>query len=157
MSIFFEEGSVMPSIEDSFKHPERITECLIVDEVSKLSQDAIQEFCKPGGYGEQLVQEGKLRKKTLIRLSKKDDLERRTSMMNIQLAKDNNDVLWRKLVKNRKQKHDLIDAIDKKYGSKGSRLAKKSQNEFLHGGAKKTGVLPKSFMRAGGEDRISKD
>ena len=157
MSIFFEEGSVMPSIEASFAHPERITECLIVDEVSKLPTETIQEFCKPGGVGEQLVQEGKMRRKTLVRLSKKDDLERRTSMMNIQLAKDNNDILWRKLVKNRQQKHDLIDAIDKKYGHRGARLAKKSQNEFLHGGAKKTGVLPKSFMRAGGEDRVSKD
>ena len=157
MSIFFEEGSVMPSIEESFEHPERIMECMIVDEVSKLPTEKIQEFCKEGGVGEQLVSEGKLRRKTLVRLSKKDDLERRSSMMNIQLAKDNNDILWRKLVKNRQQKHDLIAAIDKKYGSKGERLAKKAQNDFLHGGAKKTGVLPKSFMRAGGEDRISKD
>lgn len=153
MGIFLEEGSVQASIDQSFAHPERIVESFIVDEVAQLPTEKIQEFCQPGGVGEQLVQEGKLRRNTLVRLSKKDDLERRSSMMNIQLAKENNDPLWKKLVKNRQQKHQLIDAIDKKYGAKGERLAKKAQNEFLHGGAKKTGVLPKSFMRAGGEDR----
>lgn len=153
MGIFLEEGSVQAGIDQSFSHPERIVESFIVDEVSQLPTESIQEFCKEGGVGEQLVQEGKLRRNTLVRLSKKDDLERRSSMMNIQLAKEKNDPLWKKLVINRQKKHQLIDAIDKKYGAKGERMAKKAQNDFLHGGAKNTGVLPKSFMRAGGEDR----
>lgn len=150
----FESGQIMPSIEESFADPSCVEEMFIVDEVAHLPQSTIQEFCKPGGVGEQLVQEGKLRRKTLVRLSKKDDLERRSSMMNIQLAKEANDPLWRKLVKNRQQKRELIAKIDKKYGMKGARLAKKGQQEFLHGGAKKTGTLPKSFMRAGGEERL---
>lgn len=150
----FNFGNVEPSINESLKDPSALIEAYIVDEVSGLSQEKIQEFCQEGGVGEQLVQEGKLRRNTLVRLSKKDDLERRTSMANIQLAKEKNDILWRKLVKNRQQKHALIDAIDKKYGSKGQRVAKQAQKEYLQGGAKRTGVLPKSFMRAGGEDRV---
>ena len=149
----YDYGITQPSIEDAFRDPSCVTEAFIVDEVSQLPQEKIQEFCKPGGVGEQLVMEGKFRKNTLIRLSKKDDLERRTSMMNIQLAKEKNDRLWHKLVKNRQQKREIIAAIDKKYGQQGTRLAKQGQQEFLHGGAKKTGVLPKSFMRAGGNDR----
>lgn len=153
----FDFGEITPSIEESFSDPGAIMEAYIVDEVSKLSDSKIQEFCEEGGVGEQLVHEGKLRRNTLVRLSKKDDLERRSSMMNIQLAKEANDPLWRKLQINRQKKRELIAAIDKKYGNKGTRLAKKAQNDFLHGGAKKQGVLPKSFMRAGGDDRISKD
>lgn len=149
----FDYGIVEPTIEQTFSDPYEIMEMFIVDEVSRLPQDKIQEFCAPGGIGEQLVTEGKFRKNTLVRLSKQDDLERRTSMMNIQLAKENNDKLWQKLVKNRQQKREIIAAIDKKYGHKGATLAKRGQQEFLHGGAKKTGVLPKSFTRAGGADR----
>ena len=65
-------------LEESFADPNVMAEALIVDEVSQLPVSKIQEFCAPGGVGEQLVQEGKLRKKTLVRLSKKDDLTRRT-------------------------------------------------------------------------------
>ena len=39
-----------------------------------------------------------------------------------------------------------------KYGHKGEKVAKAGQAEYLHGGKK--AVLPKSFMKAGGEDRV---
>lgn len=136
-------------IEENFKDPNEVIGLLVVDEVSQLSDDAIQEFCKAGGVGEQLVQEGKLKKKTLVRLSKKDDLSRRTMMMAMKLAKDANDPLFDKLALNRVKERELLDKIYKKYGNKGTKLAKAAQTEYLH----KKPVLPQSFMKAGGEDR----
>ena len=46
-----------------------------------------------------LEAKGKISRKTIIRLNKKDDMERRTSAAAYQMAKDANDPLWDKLVK----------------------------------------------------------
>lgn len=138
-------------ITESFKDTGLLEESFIVDEVSHLSDAKIQEFCMPGGVGEQLVQEGKMKKKTLVRLSKKDDLTRRTKMSALLLAKEKNDPLYDKLVINRQKKKELVSKIMAKYSMKGQKVAKMAQAEYLRGGTK--AVLPKSFMRAGGEDR----
>ena len=143
-------GSNTASIAESFNNPNEICEMFIVDEVSQLPTEKIQEFCKPGGVGEQLVTEGKLRKNTLIRLNKQDDLTRRTKMMALQIAKEKNDPLWTKLKKNRVQERMLLQKIMKKYGREAQRLAKEGQREWLHSPAP---ALPKSFQKAGGEDR----
>ena len=153
----FGHGSYEPTIEENFKNPNEVLEMMIVDEVSQLPDEKIQEFCQPGGVGEVLVSEGKLKNKTLVRLSKKDDLSRRTKMMALQVAKEKNDPLWTKLAKNRIKERELIAAITNKYGTKATTLAKKAQNEYLHGGADKKPVLPKSFMKAGGKERLSED
>ena len=78
-------------------------------------------------------------------------------MVAMQLAKEKNDPLWRKFVKNTQIRNKLKSDIKKKYGTQSNRLAKKAQQDFLHGGPRKQGVLPKNFTRFGGDDRISKD
>ena len=140
-------------IDEEFKDPSILEEVMIADEVSRLPEEKIKEFCQEGGVGEQLVQEGKLRKKTLVRLSKQDDLTRRTKMGALLLAKEKKDPLYAKLVKNRQQKKDLVSKIMKKYGTKGQRVAKQAQSEYLHG---KKSALPKNFMKFGGDDRLGK-
>ena len=137
-------------IDEEFKDPSILEEVMIADEVSRLPEDKIKEFCEAGGVGETLVQEGKLIKKSLVRLRKQDDLTRRTKMGALLLAKEKNDPLYAKLVKNRLQKKELVSKIMKKYGTKGQRVAKQAQSEYLHG---KKSALPKNFMKFGGEDR----
>lgn len=148
----FSTGSVEPSLETVFENPNALLELFIVDEVSQLTDEKIQEFCKPGGVGETLVSEGVMKNKTLVRLSKKDDLSRRAKMAALRLAEEAGDQLWDKLVKNRIKERELIGKIVQKYGTKGEKVAKKQQQEFLHGKGGK-GVLPKSFMKAGGAER----
>lgn len=138
-------------INEEFKDTTQLEECFIADEVSRLPEDKIKEFCEAGGVGEQLVQEGKLRKKTLVRLSKQDDLTRRTKMGALLLAKERKDPLYDKLVKNRMMKRDLVNKIMKKYGSKGQRIARQAQSEYLHSNKS---ALPKNFMKFGGSDRL---
>lgn len=157
MGMFVNVGSTLPTIEEAFKNPDEVMELFILDEVSHLPDEKIQEFCKPGGLGEQLVMEGKFKKNTLVRLSKKDDLSRRETMLAMQMAKDANDPLWNKYVVVTQKRNDLKIKMKQKYSNKANKAAKAAQNEFLHGGAKKKGVLPKSFMRSGGKDRISED
>lgn len=157
MGMFLNVGEYTPSIEESFKDPNEIMGLFILDEVSQLSDEKIREFCAPGGVGEQLCEAGRFKKNTLVRLSKKDDLIRRETMVAMQLAKEKNDPLWRKFVKNTKIRNSLKEQIKRKYGNQSTRIAKKAQNDFLHGGPKGKGILPKSFTKAGGDDRISED
>lgn len=123
-----------------------LSEMYIVDEVSHLTDEQIQEFCN-SKEAEALVEAGKLRRKTLVRLSKKDDMSRRKTMAAFQLAREKKDPLWAKLVKNRVMERKLIGAIEQKYGTKAERAAKLGQRDYL-----KSQMTP-SFMRAGGADR----
>ena len=145
----FNTGIITESIETAFADPNAVISQMIEREVSQLPQEKIEEFCAPGGVGETLVQEGKLHKKTLVRLSKKDDLTRRQKIIALNLAKENNDPLWDKLALNRVKERELIAKIVAKYGNKSQKLAVKSQKDFLKGVH-----LPASFMKAGGEERV---
>ena len=126
--------------------PYGFLEACIVDEVSHLSDEKIQEFCQ-SPEAEALVEAGIMRKKTLVRLSKKDDFSRRRTMAAFTIARDKKDPLWSKLVKNRVQERKLIGEIVKKYGGKADKVAKVGQKEYLKQ------KMPLSFMRAGGADR----
>lgn len=148
----FTNGIITESIDKVFSDPDAIYSQLIEMEVSQLPQEKIEEFCAPGGVGETLVAEGKLNKKTIVRLSKKDDITRRQKIIALNLAKDNNDPLWDKLAMNRVKERELISKIVAKYGTKSKKLAVQSQKDFV-----KKSHLPSSFMKAGGDDRVSKD
>lgn len=147
----FSTGIITESIENIFSDPNAIISQMIEMEVSQLPQEKIEEFCAPGGVGETLVAEGKLSKKTIVRLSKKDDLSKRKKMAALNLAKQNGDPLWDKLALNRVKERELIAKIMAKYGNKAQKVAVQSQKDFLKGAH-----LPKSFMKAGGEERVSK-
>lgn len=78
-----------------------------------------------------LEAKGKISRKTIIRLNKKDDMERRTSAAAYQMAKDANDPDWIKLVKALDMKKKYKSKILKKYGAKAQRVAKQSQRDYL--------------------------
>ena len=145
----FNTGVITESVENTFSDPNAIISQMIEMEVSQLPQEKIEEFCAPGGVGEALVEAGKLRKKTLVRLSKKDDLSRRQKLVALNLAKENGDPLWDKLALNRVKERELLAKIVAKYGHKSQKIAVKAQKDFLKGAH-----LPASFMKAGGEDRV---
>lgn len=146
----FTTGMITETIENTFSDPNSVIGQFIEMEVSQLPDEKIQEFCAPGGVGETLVAEGKLSKKTIVRLSKKDDLSKRKKLAALNLAKENNDPLWDKLAANRVKERELLEKIMTKYGNKANKVAVQSQKDFLKGAH-----LPKSFMKAGGEERVS--
>lgn len=158
MSIFFNglDGTNNATLNESLKHPNELMEAFILDEVSFLPESKLRELVEEGGVADQLVHEGKLRSKnTLVKMSKKDDLSRRTIMTCMQMAKEDGDFDWRELVKAQQKKNKHKAKIIKKYLHKAERVAKQTQNEFLHGGPKKTGILPEKFRKYRGEDMAS--
>lgn len=145
----FTDSVVTESLDSVFADPNAIISQLIEAEVSQLPQEKIAEFCAPGGVGETLVAEGKISKKTIVRLSKKDDISRRKKQIALNLARENNDPLWDKLAQNRVKERELIAKIVAKYGNKSQKLAVQAQKDFLKGAH-----LPASFMKSGGSERI---
>ena len=126
---------------DNSEIPEGFLEQCIVDEVSHLTDEQIQEFCN-SPEAEQMVQEGTMRKKTLVRLSKKDDMSRRRTMAAFSIAREKKDPLFNKLALNRVKERQLRQQIFKKYGHMADRIAKKSQVKHIKD-MKKMKALPK--------------
>ena len=123
---------------------------LIDDLIHNYSADTVKEFCAPGGVGEALEEAKVLGKRTLVRLSKKDDLDRRTTIAAFQMAKEKNDPLWNKLVTIQAKRKELIAQIKKKYSTRSQKADIAGQKEYI----KTMRKVPKSFMQFGGADRV---
>ncbi len=72
-----------------------------------------------------------LGKKTQVRLSKNDDISRRTTMVELELAKKDSSSIWKQLVKNRVQERKLLGMLHKQYGNRAKILAARSQKEYI--------------------------
>lgn len=81
-------------------------------------------------------------KNTIVKLNKTDDLERRIGQASLNIAREKNDPLWIKLMKNRRQEKKLLHAIKKKYSNPAGRVAKKAQQQYV-----KTHKIAIGFMR----------
>ena len=153
--MIYSAGIEETTLENTFSivSKDEIMEALIYDEVSHLPQEKIEEFCKPGGVGDELVTEGKISKRTIVKLNKKDDLARRKKLMVLKIAKEKNDPGYHKAVMYRQKEKEELAKLMQKYGNKAERLAKQAQNEYLHPASDKK-ILPASFMKAGGNERV---
>ena len=107
-----------------------LVEAFIVDEVSKMDSDDIRAWCE-SDEAKGLVEAQVLRKPTMMRLSKADDEKRRTKIAAYRLAKQNNDPLYRKMIKYRQLWKQTSEKILEKYGNKASREAKKGQAVYI--------------------------
>lgn len=134
------QGSLFTTNDLDGVNKDELIENYIYDELSRLPDNKRKEFLE-SAQCVAMQEAGKFRKKTIVRLSKKDDLTRRETMAAMQLAKDNDDILWTKLVKNRVREKELIRAIKNKYSSKSARLAMYGQKEFIKQ------KVPTGFMR----------
>ena len=106
-----------------------LMELYLVDDVLRGTSEEIKEFCE-STEAQVLVEKQVLNKSTLHRLSKADDLKRRTKIAAYMLAKANNDPNFTKLVKYQKLKKQYSNAILKKYATKAARIAKLNQKEY---------------------------
>ena len=116
-------------IEMNFNMDE-LQEAFFYDEHYSDSDDEKRELLEQADV---LLESKKISRKTIVKLNKNDDLTRRTGMAALQLAKDNNDSLWKKLVKNRIQERKLLAAIKNKYANKAQIAARQGQRLYVSG------------------------
>lgn len=137
MGIFSPNSVVM---ENELKDTNELLEAYIYDELSRLSDEKREEFVQ-SEYAQSMLESGLISRKTLVRLSKNDDLERRIGMAAIQLSKEHDDVLYDQLVKVRIKERELLEKINNKYANKATRVAKIGQRDYLKN------KMPVAFIR----------
>ena len=110
-----------------------IVEAFVIDDLThNYGEETIKEFCAPGGVGEALLEAKVLsNKRTMVRLSKETDLERRKVIAAIQMARAKHDPLFNKLVKYKLLFKQSRQKIMAKYGAKATRAAIQGQKEYI--------------------------
>ena len=110
-----------------------LVEAFVIDDLThNYGEETIKEFCAPGGVGEALLEAKVLsNKRTMVRLSKETDLERRKVIAAIQMARAKHDPLYNKLVKYKLLFKQSRQKIMAKYGSKATRAAIQGQKEYI--------------------------
>ena len=97
-------------------------------------KEAVREFYESPemqAYIEAFGPFGINKKNTFVRMSRKDDLQRRTHLACLLLAKNHKDPLFTKLANNRIKERALRKQIFDKYEGKASRIAMLSQKKAL--------------------------
>lgn len=128
MGFFDLKGGVV--LEQDLKDPKELDRVYLFDELSRMSDAEKEEFPKTEKCA-RLMEAGLISKKTLVRLSKTDDLSRRRKMAAFQIAKERKDPLWNQLVKNRIKERQLIRAIMAKYATGAEKAARIGQKSYL--------------------------
>ena len=128
----FSANTTSISEDTGLNNPDELMGYFIVDEVSRMSDEDKKAFLESEEC--KILQERNvLKRKTLVRLNKNDDLTRRKKMAAFQIAKDNHWKEWDLLVKNRIKERALIAKIVQKAGMKAEKAAKIQQKNYLSG------------------------
>ena len=110
---------------------EELMSLYLLDDILQESPEAIKEFCE-SEEGKIIMEKVGLDKKLVSRETvRKQDMNRRIKLTAYQLARDNHDPSWTKLVKYSKLKRQFANKILQKYGPKSERIAKIQQREFI--------------------------
>ena len=130
MSLF--NAETIEGISESFEDLalEQVIESFVIDEVSKMDDDDVKAWCE-SDEAKALQEANVLKKSTAMRLSKQDDFKRREKIAAYALARQANDPLYAKMLKQRSLWKQTSNKILAKYGTKANRLAKKGQAAYM--------------------------
>lgn len=119
--------------EDYGLDMDALVEAFLVDDLThNYGEDAIHEFCAPGGIADALLEAKVLsNKRTAVRLDKTSDQKRRIVIAAIQMARAKKDPLYTKLVKYQLLRKQTRQKIVDKYGAKASKAAIKGQKQYV--------------------------
>ena len=109
---------------------DQMTEAMILAELASFNEEQLNAFLE-SDLCQTLVEAGKMRKKTIVRLGAKDDLSRRETIAAMELARQHNDPLFEKLRINRIKERELLGKIRAKYGTKATKIAKANQKDYI--------------------------
>ena len=133
-----------------------LIEAFLIDDLThNYGEDAIHEFCAPGGIADALLEAKVLSlKRTAVRLDKNSDAKRRMVIAAIMMAKAKKDPLYAKLVKYQLLRKQTRQKIVDKYGAKASKAAIKGQKAYIKA---MRGVNISNNINSSISDAITKD
>lgn len=144
------EAGVLEEVSLSEETQNSLFEQLLIEECSHFTEAQMNEFLE-SELCEALIQEGKMRKNTIVMLSKRDDQSRRNKIIAMNMAREKKDPLWEQLKKNRMKERALLGKIMQKYGRAAQKNAKKQQKDWIKN------RMPANFGKFGGANRVSAD
>lgn len=109
---------------------ETLLESFIVDMVSSMNDDQKRAYLESDEFAA-LLEAGIASRRTVVRLNKNSDLERRTNLAALQMAKEKNDPDWEALRKNRIKERQLRERIFNKYGKLVRQSVVKAQKRLI--------------------------
>ena len=121
----------------SIANMNELLESAIVEHVSMMNDQERKAYLNSDEF-HQLEESGVVGRRSVVRMTKYDDLTRRTHLAALQKAKEMGDADWEALRKNRIKERQLLDRIYKKYANKVKRDAIKSQKRLIK-------LSPKAF------------
>ena len=133
-----------------------LIEAFLIDDLThNYGEDAIHEFCAPGGIADALLEAKVLsNKRTAIRLDKAADAKRRMVIAAIMMAKAKKDPIYAKLVKYQLLRKQTRQKIVDKYGAKATKAAIKGQKAYVKA---MRGVNISNNINSSISDAITKD
>lgn len=118
--------------EDDELDFDEFEEMVAISFLSRQPDEVIQEFVHSAEC-EQMITEGKLNKKMLIRLDKSSDLNRRQTLAAFAKAKKRNDPDYQKFIKYKSLANQFKEKVKNRYSGSVESIAKKSQRNFISG------------------------
>lgn len=121
---------VEPSFDEGLRDKRAVMESFLLDDISRLNDEERAAVIESSEM-ELLINEGMIARRSLVRLSKQDDLFRRKKIIALNMAKEKNDRLYNEVIKYRMKERTAMGLIVKKYGHQAERAAKIDQKEYL--------------------------
>lgn len=137
MSFFQEDETTV--LETGVTDQTSLMEHIFVQAVASMNEEHRNEYLQSDEV-KALEEAGVIGKKTIVRLTKMDDLTRRIKIAAFQKAKEDGDANWVALRKNRIKERELIGKIMAKYGTRVKRDAVVAQKSLLK-------ITPNAFTR----------
>ena len=127
---YYDENAEDYDGNDGIIDHEALIETYLVDLISQMSDEQRKVYFESDEF-QNLLEAGVAGRRSVVRMSKQDDLTRRIHLASIQMAKEKGDADWEALRKNRVNERRLLDKIYQKYANKVRRDAIQSQKNLI--------------------------
>ena len=107
-----------------------LLENMLIDQMNRMTDEEFQAYTESADF-QNLVEAGVLGRRSVVKMTRKDDLNRRIHLASIQMACEQGDADWEALRKNRVNERRLLKKIYTKYSNRVRRDAMQSQKRLI--------------------------
>lgn len=107
-----------------------LLENMLIDQMNRMTDEEFQAYTESADF-QNLVEAGVLGRRSVVKMTRKDDLNRRIHLASIQMAREQGDADWEALRKNRVNERRLLKKIYTKYSNRVRRDAMQSQKRLI--------------------------
>ena len=107
-----------------------LLENMLIDQMNRMTDEEFSAYTESADF-QNLVEAGVLGRRSVVKMTRKDDLNRRIHLASIQMAREQGDADWEALRKNRVNERRLLKKIYTKYANRVRRDEMQSQKRLI--------------------------